>query len=633
MGSLKVKSGSADKGRQPYDAMVYQDGTYTVAVDSEGNLIKKVLTSANTDDVVIQAAIDYGGKIFLSGDFNVDAGLTLFSITSIYGTSAKIRMNDNVDESVINITSPISDVVIDGLEIDGNGNNQTFSVQFCISFGMFFSPPGVAETTNVTIKNCVLYNGKRGGIGGSYGWEPVVNLMCSNNEIYNCAKGINFDRGYCVANGNYIHDITEEAILVEKGNHIHCYDNYIDTCHIGIYLTNVTRTDIRNNIIIDAYYRGISGVSSTARVIQIVGNVIESVGSRHTNAVGIFNVGSNLIVENNEIINYYNGITTSNSYENAVVCKNKVHDCNYSFVMYSPNSIVYENISIASGTKSVAGGAVGILFRNNTFDKIPDISNMTNVKMQLNNYVHISEIRDHIDTALEKLGTPRLLSPFAEVTGTSITDYTRSANTLTASASVATIYGFQGRATYYDLNGTSHYLYRADDTDFDFGNAATDDAFSIVCCVNPDDVTSRQIIGKWDDNNQREWRLFFDASGYPTFQLYDESADTYIGRQDQTAFTTGSWQVLVATYDGSGINAGCKIYIDGVQLDDADYDNGVYVAMEAVTANLMVGALKNAAAYSEYYDGKMTWIGVAAKELSADEVWSLTQRLKGVLGI
>jgi len=192
---------------------------------------------------------------------------------------------------------------------------------------------------------------------------------------------------------------------------------------------------------------------------------------------------------------------------------------------------------------------------------------------------------------------------------------------------------FIGESLYLNFDGTSQRFYQTNNTDFDFGDAATDDAFSVVCCVNPDDVTSRFILGKWDDNNQREWRLFFDANGYPTMQLYDESADTYIGRQDQTAFTTGSWQVLVATYDGSGINAGCKIYIDGVQLDDADYDNGVYVAMEAVTANLMVGALKNAAVYSEYYDGKMTWIGVAAKELSADEVWSLTQRLKGVLGI
>ena len=247
---------------------------------------------------------------------------------------------------------------------------------------------------------------------------------------------------------------------------------------------------------------------------------------------------------------------------------------------------------------------------------------------------YLEQLNLHTDVVLEKLGTPRLLVPCIDTTGTTITDYTRNLNNLTAVSSVVDWFNLlHDKMIYYDFNGTAHYLYRANDTDFDFGNAATDDAFSIVCCVNPDDVTSRQIIGKWDDNNQREWRLFFDANGYPTLQLYDESADTYIGRQDQTAFTTGSWQVIVATYDGSGINAGCKIYIDGVQLDDADYDNGVYVAMEAVTANLMVGALKNAAAYSEYYDGKMTWIGVAAKELSADEVWSLTQRLKGVLGI
>jgi hypothetical protein len=245
----------------------------------------------------------------------------------------------------------------------------------------------------------------------------------------------------------------------------------------------------------------------------------------------------------------------------------------------------------------------------------------------------ITILLDQVDAVLDKLGSPVLMCPCDEYRGTSIADYTRHSNNLTAIASLWDWSEHVNKATCYRFNGTSHYLYRANDTDFDFGDAATDDAFSIVCCVNPDDVTSRQIIGKWDDNNQREWRLFFDATGYPTFQLYDESADTYIGRQDQTVFTTGSWQVLVATYDGSGINAGCKIYIDGVQLDDADYDNGVYVAMEAVTANLMVGALKNAAAYSEYYDGKMTWIGVAAKELSADEVWSLTQRLKGVLGI
>lgn len=234
----------------------------------------------------------------------------------------------------------------------------------------------------------------------------------------------------------------------------------------------------------------------------------------------------------------------------------------------------------------------------------------------------------------ELMGSPKLVVPFSDRSLSTVTDYTRHNNSLTASTTISgTWIGIEGYSSYYNFNGSSHYLYRTNDTDFDFGNSTTDSAFSVVVAINPDSVTSRFLVGKWDANNAREWRLFLDASGYLTLQLYDESVDKYIGRQDQTALTTGSWKILVATYDGSGICAGCKIYIDGVQLDDADYTNAGYVAMEAVSANLMVGALKNGAAYSEYYDGKMTWIGIAAKELSADEVWSLTQRLKGVLGI
>ena len=244
------------------------------------------------------------------------------------------------------------------------------------------------------------------------------------------------------------------------------------------------------------------------------------------------------------------------------------------------------------------------------------------------------DFRNNLSSIFELLGDIRLLVPCDRISGTSIADYTRLSNTLTAQASVATWYGFQGRATYYDFNGSSHYLYRANDTDFDFGNALTDSAFSIVMCLNPDVATSRQLIGKWDVNNLREWRFFFDVTGYLTLQLYDESVDKYIGRQYQTIFTpTGEWGVFVATYDGSTVSAGCTLYIDGIQVDNANYEVAGYIAMEVINTNLMVGALKNAAAYSEYYDGKMTWIGITGKELDADEVWSVTQRVKGVLGI
>jgi hypothetical protein len=252
--------------------------------------------------------------------------------------------------------------------------------------------------------------------------------------------------------------------------------------------------------------------------------------------------------------------------------------------------------------------------------------------------INVNLIRPEMNSILELLGDARLLLPQVEITGTSITDYTRRANTCTASTSVETWYGFQGRATYYDYNGTSYYLYRADDADFTFGNSLVDSAFSVVALVSPDDVTGRTIIGKWDETAAaplREWRLYFDASGYPTFVCYDESVDKYIGRQDQTAFATTAnlWRVIIVTYSGSATCAGIKIYIDGVQLDDADVTDAGYVAMEDLGSQLYVGCKFGAAARDTYYDGKLTWPCVTAKELSADEAWAITQRLKGVLGI
>ncbi len=343
---------------------------------------------------------------------------------------------------------------------------------------------------------------------------------------------------------------------------------------------------------------------------------------------GVATYGYGVFIGNNSSGTFIKCNITSNSNSTAVYYTGtstvKFIDCN----IQTGDPTTYFSVNCGSSVNSLAVySSVLIGPVNNVLSFAPNANNSGSGS------IVPALIRPYISQCLDILGTPRLLSPFTEITGTSITDYTRNSNTLTAQTSVAASYGFQGRATYYDFNGSSHYLYRTNDTDFNFGNALTDSAFSIVLCVNADAVASRQLIGKWDVNNLREWRFFLDASGYPTLQLYDESIDKYIGRQDQTALTTATWNVLVATYDGSGICAGCKIYIDGVQLDDADYTDAGYVAMEAINTNLMVGALKNAAAYSEYYDGKMTWIGVAAKELSADEVWGLTQRLKGVLGI
>lgn len=415
------------------------------------------------------------------------------------------------------------------------------------------------------------------------------------------------------------------AIIIGQNNSyiilddIHIYGCGASTACVYIYGTGHTGgCIIQNSRFSNSYYPCImvEGVTGGG-VVNILNNVISCNYSSNQYGSGIY-VGNsqNCVIKNNTIngtskYGVYLGGSSNQNVINANVITNTVTAAIIEDGT-SQNNIITDNIVTGSSITSAIGNS---LILNNI------------------GYVRPQEITNDLYIILDTLGSSKLLSPFTNISGTSITDYSRYSNTLTSATAVDTLYGYRNKATYYDLNGSSHYLYRTNDTDFDFGNATTDSAFSVVCCLNPDAVDTRFLIGKWDENNAREWRVFLDASGYPTVQLYDESADTYIGRQYTTSIGTGTWKVLVVTYDGSGISAGCKIYVDGAQVDNADYASGTYVAMEAVSAYLMVGAKKNGGSYSEYYDGKMTWIGVTGKELDADEVWSITQRLKGVLGV
>jgi parallel beta-helix repeat protein len=657
MGTGKVFSGSqAGKVQYPYDAMVYKDtdSGYTIAVDSEGNVIKKVLSASNTDDIVIQAAIDGGGKVILNPNATyyikstIVIGTTNTTLESYQGgqydtSGARLMAVTGMVDSVIRADNCNNISIID-CNISGNALANVSGITFDdVSVGLISRCQFNTITENaiefvdsqsniITIEKCFGTN-----ISGSFiydfGWL-TDSLIIGNN--LNGGYGIRMMCGYNHIVFNNIFSCTNFGIHFGAGaNYNFVGYNRINDCGCGIYLAGGTRNIISSNHIV-----------SCTSVVNGGLNISSGSNYVHNNVVRL-NSGSGIVVTTDGSIFVGNSINGNTRYGIEHYDGNEV-----TYIGNYITSSTLSNMRLRSGDRVIVNGnqftgssQYGIyvegssncilesnVFYNNTSGTMFGALTTSVIKNNIG-YVNISEIRDALDSILINLGTPLLLSPFAEVTGTSITDYTRQSNALTAQTSVATWYGFQDRATYYNFNGTSHYLYSTNDTAFDFGNSLVDSAFSIVCCVYVDAVASRQIIGKWDVNNLREWRFFLDASGYPTLQLYDESVNKYIGRQDQTALGTDGWKVLVTTYDGSGICAGCKVYLDGVQVDDADYTDAGYVAMEAINTNLMIGALKNAAAYSEYYDGKMTWIGVAAKELSADEVWSLTQRLKGVLGI
>lgn len=79
-----------------YDVKVYQDGMNTIAADKNGVILSSVPTSANTDNIPIQAAIDAvpaGGTIILSGSFHFAFKLIVTKSLNVIGESASLEWN------------------------------------------------------------------------------------------------------------------------------------------------------------------------------------------------------------------------------------------------------------------------------------------------------------------------------------------------------------------------------------------------------------------------------------------------------------------------------------------------------------------------------------------------------------
>jgi len=170
------------------------------------------------------------------------------------------------------------------------------------------------------------------------------------------------------------------------------------------------------------------------------------------------------------------------------------------------------------------------------------------------------------------------------------------------------------------LNGTTQYAALADEYKYSFGNGYVDVPFSVEAEVVMTDATSFTILSKGVYNTDDEWRLATGADDKIYWQLFDESvADCYIGRAYSVPLTANEGQKLhiVATYDGSGTSAGCKIYINGVPVDDTDADNnaGSYVAMEKQAHAVQIG--RDDALYA---NGLFIETSIFDKELDPGEV-------------
>lgn len=219
---IKHTGGSVSgKSKKPYDAMVYKDADsgYTIAVDGSGNIIKKVLSSLNTDDVVIQAAINAcanGGEINITaGDYNISSSINFTNCNNLKfsgsGDYTKIHvLSDiiafNMTASGISSYSEYNTISDFSIFLDATNTNSIITLHSSGSSSLRFN----------CIKSIKINNSNAGNtqwVGLELKTEDTSGLFCNSiSDIFiiqyqKC--GIYFNcsgNSYC--NGNFFNNLT-----------------------------------------------------------------------------------------------------------------------------------------------------------------------------------------------------------------------------------------------------------------------------------------------------------------------------------------------------------------------------------------------------------------------------------------
>jgi hypothetical protein len=174
------------------------------------------------------------------------------------------------------------------------------------------------------------------------------------------------------------------------------------------------------------------------------------------------------------------------------------------------------------------------------------------------------------------------------------------------------------------FDGVDDYISIADSDNLSFGDGSTDSAFSISAWVKMTDATDFTIAHKGEFSNDIEWR--FSTYNDDDIKLIcgdDSAGTTYIGREYDTALTSyeGSWIHLAGTYSGNGRSDGIKIYLNGVQVDDADYESGSYTAMENQGEPVQIGRYNTV-----YSDGNICQVGIWDAVLDQAQIQSIMEK-------
>lgn len=176
---------------------------------------------------------------------------------------------------------------------------------------------------------------------------------------------------------------------------------------------------------------------------------------------------------------------------------------------------------------------------------------------------------------------------------------------------------------FVSLDGVNDFLSVSDDPSLSFGNAGTDQPFSVSCWVNPSTYSSTAITYLVSKGGaaKYEWTLALNcgstSTNGPGFFLYNAAASAYVARIRNSRFsTTGAWAFFVSTYSGGKTTGSIKLYQDAVQIDNTSLSGGAYAGLTDNNGPVEIGAWEGVG----LVNGSMAGVRIYNREITQPEI-------------
>ena len=179
------------------------------------------------------------------------------------------------------------------------------------------------------------------------------------------------------------------------------------------------------------------------------------------------------------------------------------------------------------------------------------------------------------------------------------------------------------------FDGSDDYIEVGDTATLSGLSALTISTWALTNDTGADQVLfSKNTDADWDSKS--EYGVQFGSQDI-IFVVYDIDNDAYLGRATTgNEITAGQWHHIACTWDGSTTSAGIKIFIDGIQTDDADANSGSgFVTIRDTATPALIGARHNdlsASSKQRFWDGKIANVGIWSRELSLEEIQSIMRK-------